>query len=216
MTFSAAQANNRNSVRSDETRSRLVEATISSLIEQGFSKTTGVEVCRRASLTRGALNHHFPDFADLLVETLQRLYQHLLEIELSGDLALGNGRSKLGPLERVLLQAHQRVIRPEFKAVIELWLASKNDADFGQRLTQAIEPVSYMFTPEMVLGTGINGSISDECEATYRTIIEAIIGIGLGRAVGGGEPLPHETRVLPVLQRLARQVDAQHLQLNSK
>ena len=193
---------NLNATRSSATKARLVNSTIESLIEIGFTKTTGVEVCRRAQLTRGALNHHFPDFSGLLVETLQSIYLQLLEIKLPLDVGL---------MEHILLEGHARIIRPEFKAVIELWLASKNDKQFGLRLVQAMELGSEMFSPQMVLEHKNQGVGSKEFEMIYRTISEALIGIGLGRAIGEGEPLAHESMVLQVLQGMAQTYDHQQL-----
>ena len=192
---------NLNDARSSATRARLIAATIESLIEIGFTKTTGVEVCRRAELTRGALNHHFPDFAELFVETLQNLYRQLLARRLEPNVGL---------MERTLLEGHARVIRPEFKAVIELWLASRNDQEFGLRLAQAIQHGAELFTPQMVLAKDHPDGLSKAFEATYRTIFEALIGIGLGRAVGDGDPVSHEPMVLQVLQDMARAFDDQH------
>ncbi len=191
---------NLNDARSVATRARLVEATIECLIEIGYSKTTGVEICRRAQLTRGALNHHFPVFSDLLVETLNTLYAQLLEAQESSD---------GGVLEQIVLRAYARVTQPEFKAVIELWLASRNDADVGRKLAQAIAHSSELFSPAMVLAatTKDSGAHDPNFEAVYRTAIEAIIGIGLGRAVGPEEPMAHETMVLDVLRAMARQYD---------
>ena len=193
---------NLNDTRSSATKARLVNSTIESLIEIGFTKTTGVEVCRRAQLTRGALNHHFPDFSGLLVETLQSIYLQLLEIKLPLDVGL---------MEHILLEGHARIIRPEFKAVIELWLASKNDKQFGLRLVQAMELGSEMFSPQMVLKHKNQGVGSKEFEMVYRTISEALIGIGLGRAIGEGEPLAYESMVLHVLQGMAQTYDHQQL-----
>lgn len=193
---------NLNDTRSSATKARLVNSTIESLIEIGFTKTTGVEVCRRAQLTRGALNHHFPDFSGLLVETLQSIYLQLLEIKLPLDVGL---------MEHILLEGHARIIRPEFKAVIELWLASKNDKQFGLRLVQAMELGSEMFSPQMVLEHKNQGVGSKEFEMVYRTISEALIGIGLGRAIGEGEPLAYESMVLHVLQGMAQTYDHQQL-----
>jgi AcrR family transcriptional regulator len=203
MIFGMSQADpqNLNDARSNATRASLIACTIEALIDIGFTKTTGVEVCRRAELTRGALNHHFPDFADLFVETLQNLYQQLLDNRLEHSAGL---------MEHVLLEGHARVIRPEFKAVIELWLASRNDQEFGQRLAQAIELGAELFTPQMVLAKDHPSSRSKAFEATYRTIFEALIGIGLGRAVGDGEPLAHEPMVLQLLQDMARTFDSEH------
>ncbi|MFK7733896.1 MAG: TetR/AcrR family transcriptional regulator [Pseudomonadales bacterium] len=196
-----SKSTNLNDSRSDATRRRLIASAISSLVEVGFTRTTGVEICRRANLTRGALNHHYPDFADLLTDTLQEIYAKLLSVKFDG---------KVGVLEQITLETYSRVTQPECKAVIELWLASKNDAAFGQRLSLAINESASLFSPEMVLAEHIDYPRAEEFESIYRTITEALIGIGLGRAVGDGEPMAHEKGVVDVLLNLARQYDSKH------
>lgn len=176
-------------------RNRLVEAALASLIEVGFTRTTGVEVCRRAGLTRGALNHHFPDYGQLLAAALGTAYDHILAIE-SPD-------SNAGPLEQWTHRGVDAVTRPEFKAILELWLASKNDPELGQTLTDAIGLGAPMFDPAGALG---RADVDDESAAAFDTIKEACIGLGVGRAVGSG-PLGHEASVTQVLLDLARRTD---------
>jgi AcrR family transcriptional regulator len=137
---------NLNDVRSQATKTRLVNSAIDSLVEVGFTRTTGVEVCRRAQLTRGALNHHFPDIVELFISALHSVYDNFLQAE--------EEETQAGRLESFVLQGHSHISKPEFKAVIELWLASRNDPQFGSRLAAAIADGSTLFTPEAVLANG--------------------------------------------------------------
>src|SRR5215212_4750967 len=59
--------------RRAETRRALLDAAIESLIEVGFARTTTLEVQRRADVSRGALLHHFPSKAELLVAVVDHL-----------------------------------------------------------------------------------------------------------------------------------------------
>jgi AcrR family transcriptional regulator len=59
--------------RRDEMRHALLEAAVDSLVELGFARTTTLEVQRRAGVSRGALLHHFPSKAELLVATIAHL-----------------------------------------------------------------------------------------------------------------------------------------------
>jgi AcrR family transcriptional regulator len=59
--------------RRDETRRALLDAAVESLIEVGFARTTTLEVQRRAEVSRGALLHHFPSKAELLVAAIAHL-----------------------------------------------------------------------------------------------------------------------------------------------
>ena len=69
---SAARPSLRDQQR-DQTRQRLLDAAVTSLIERGVARTTTLEVQRRAGASRGALLHHFPSHAALLSATIGEL-----------------------------------------------------------------------------------------------------------------------------------------------
>ena len=184
-----------NEVRTARARDRLVDATLGALIDVGFIATTQVEICARAGLTRGALNYHFPSYERLLAVALGVAIDRLLDFPPTPPVE--------GPVERWVYQAASCIERPEFKAVLELWLAARNDPELGEALSETIAQVAELFDPSMVLQE--HGDSAD-ATAVYRTIAEAFIGLGLGRAVGGGA-LPHEPAVLGVLLDLARDLD---------
>ena len=60
--------------RSRVTRQRLLEATIDSLAEQGWSATTVGVVAERAGVSRGATQHHFPTREDLITGALEYMF----------------------------------------------------------------------------------------------------------------------------------------------
>mgnify|MGYP000147289835 FL=1 len=184
---------NLNDARSQATRSRLVQATIDSLIEYGYSKTTGVEICRRAGVTRGALNHHFPDYSALLIDALREVYT-TLKVEPDAS-----------SLERVVRSGYKNVIQPEFKVVIELWLASQNDPEIGDKLARVIAESAYAFSPKSLRRAGIGEPAAN---AIYYTLFELLIAIGLGRATSGGKASAHEHMVFETMLDLARQQDS--------
>lgn len=57
----------------DERRTQLIEATLSTIAECGFSRTTLTEVARRAGLSHGLVLFHFETKEKLLAETLDYL-----------------------------------------------------------------------------------------------------------------------------------------------
>src|ERR1700742_690465 len=59
--------------RSAAMRTRLVAAAKASLMDSGYARTTAVEVCARAGVTRGALFHHFEDLSALFAATLEEV-----------------------------------------------------------------------------------------------------------------------------------------------
>lgn len=56
--------------RSAETRVALIEGMLAALAEVGYSRTTTVEITRRAGVTSGALQHHFGSKEDLILAVL--------------------------------------------------------------------------------------------------------------------------------------------------
>jgi AcrR family transcriptional regulator len=59
--------------RSAEMRERLLDATISVLIEYGFAGTTTARVVEAAGVTKGAQLHHFPSKESLVVAAIDHL-----------------------------------------------------------------------------------------------------------------------------------------------
>jgi AcrR family transcriptional regulator len=62
--------------RSEDTRTRLLEATIESLIAVGYARTSTTEIAERAGVSRGAQVYHYPTKAALVVAAVERLLQH--------------------------------------------------------------------------------------------------------------------------------------------
>ncbi len=189
--------------RSAAMRARLVDATIESLLEHGYAHTTAVEICRRAGVTRGALHHHFPSISALFVEVLEAIYR-------DSDAAVeGEGGESIASLEALVRRGFARVSQPRFKAVIEIWLAARNDPAFAEEVGPAIARMSDWFDPSA--SARLAGILGDDPEgaALYRLCMEAMIGLALGRAVSPeGRPVAHEPVVVDLLTRLARERDA--------
>lgn len=182
--------------RSAEMQGRLVQSAIEALIELGYTGTTVVEVCRRAGVTRGAFNHHYPSLYALLAQTLDRLTALFAQ-----DFAIDSDS-----LETLLGGALAATRRPEFKALIELWLACRNDQALGELLYPLIESASTMFDPR---AKGRQSGLSDAAIQTYHLCFEAIIGLALGQTVSRpGTQLVHRDAVESQILTLARAADA--------
>lgn len=119
--------------RSATTRARLLDATVAALIESGYAGTTTTEVCARAGLSRGAQLHHFPTRADLVVNAVAHLAQRRAD-ELRRDFA--DAASSGDRLARALDAVFASFSGPLFYAALELWVASRSDAELRKCLVR--------------------------------------------------------------------------------
>lgn len=183
--------------RTAATRLMLMDATVASLIERGYARTTTVEICKRAGVTRGALLHHFSSLADLFAATLTHVYERLL--------AAFAAQPQSGVTGDELVEGlWGHFSRPEYKAIIELWLASQNEPELGASLQPAMASIRDLADPRLNPRLFEKLGRSEDGIALYRVLLEAMIGMALGRAVTPGHgPLGHEKQVVTLLSRLA-------------
>jgi AcrR family transcriptional regulator len=194
--MSAAEASTRRTQaeRTASMRGALADATIELLIERGWAAVTVVEVCNRAGVTRGAFHHHYDSLPELLADALRRLY------------ALSSERPTKVPTDvRGLVEVTWTAIgNPRFKAVLEAWLAMANDPSLREQIGPVVAEFAAVVKPEAI--TTI--LTSRERRELYLTARETMLGLALGRATNGGEPLGHERTILARLRAEADAIDA--------
>ncbi len=120
--------------RRDDMRRLLLDAAVDSLVEHGFAGTTTLEVQRRAGVSRGALLHHFPSKAELLVATIG----HLAEMR-ARDLKVRAAELPSGPsrVDAVLDLLWECFGGPLFQVSIELRAAARTEPELRRVLTVA-------------------------------------------------------------------------------
>ncbi|MEV6523963.1 TetR/AcrR family transcriptional regulator [Longispora sp. NPDC051575] len=112
--------------RSERTRERLLDATVESLIEIGYARTSMQEVCTRAELSRGAQLHHFPTKAGLMAAAIEHLTRKQTERVLLVGENLPEGPDRMEALIDLMWEGFSG---PLAKASIELWVACANDPE---------------------------------------------------------------------------------------
>ncbi len=124
--------------RSAETRARLLDATIQSLVEVGYARTTTTRVCEIAGLSRGAQIHHFRTRADLVTSALEHLARRRIdEFRAKVESVRSNGgdpRWGEDPFGAGLDLLWESYSGPLFIAALELWVAARTDPDLYERL----------------------------------------------------------------------------------
>ncbi|MDJ0786796.1 MAG: TetR/AcrR family transcriptional regulator [Myxococcota bacterium] len=116
--------------RSAETRERLLDATLASLIEVGYAHTTTTGVCERAGVSRGAQVHHFPKKAELVIQAVEHLATRM-----GVELRERAGVAREGaPIDAVVDGIVEIFAEPVFYAALELWIAARTDAELLESL----------------------------------------------------------------------------------
>lgn len=110
--------------RSIETRRRLLDAAVAELLENGYGKVTTVSVARRAQVTRGAQQHHFPNKDVLVFEAVRHLARRQSEELHAQIVALPEGKSRIA---RALDLVYAQFAGPLFAAMFELSLAARHE-----------------------------------------------------------------------------------------
>lgn len=120
-----------NHERSATTQAAILDATIEQLAENGYGRTTTVEVAERAGVSRGALVHHFSTRSDLVLAALEYLCERrLAELE-AGIAGLSDNENRLSAFVDLMWSTFEG---PLFTAQLELWMAARADPELFERL----------------------------------------------------------------------------------
>lgn len=117
--------------RSAATRARILAATVTCLVEAGYDGTTTTAVQETAGVSRGALMHHFPSKADLLVAAVRHLAEGRAAELAAAARALDSGPDRVGLAIDLLWRSFRGSL---FTATMELWAASRTDPELRQAL----------------------------------------------------------------------------------
>ncbi|HEY6882087.1 MAG TPA: TetR/AcrR family transcriptional regulator [Polyangiales bacterium] len=126
--------------RRDETRQKLLEATLACLGELGYARTTTTEIVQRAGVSQGALFKHFSNKAALMSAAVEHLFDELV----------ANYEATFAELPRDASHAFDLLWEfftgQKLALAFELYLAARTDAP----LRAALEPVVRLHRAQLV------------------------------------------------------------------
>ena len=123
------------SVKSAQTRARVIEATIRCIVKVGYANTTTPQVAAEAGLSRGAMLHHFENGAAVIKAAIVELHEKRLR---AFRRAADTGEHDTTTLVRTYWRQIQR---PAFVAFHELALAARTNPD----LARILQPLQVEF-----------------------------------------------------------------------
>lgn len=186
--------------RRSQTQARLLDATMACLVELGWSGTSTTEVARRAGVSRGAQQHHYPTKMVLVAAALE----HLLERQ---RLAYEQAFAILPPERRNVESALDllwNVFRqPPALALMELAVAARTDdelkplcIDLNERILQVILDVFRRLFPTTTLP-------DDYIPVMLRGVFALLVGLSLQNALDG-DAHGNQAAVLSQIKDIAR------------
>lgn len=123
--------------RSERSRTRLIQATITCIATHGYRATTTRRVTEIAGVSLGALAHQFPSRLDLIVTTLDEVGQRMV-IDLRADAAAipTHGRKRTVALLNVFWSYFCSDL---FSVWLKVWMAAADDPELYAALAP-LEP----------------------------------------------------------------------------
>lgn len=110
------------------TRAALLDATITCLVEHGYTRTTTGRIAEAAGVSRGAQLRYFRSRADMVTAAVSRLATLRVESFIE---SIGSGPTSAAASIDALWEGHQG---PLFDATLELWVASRTDPELRENL----------------------------------------------------------------------------------
>ena len=194
--------------RSAATRRSLLEATVTCLVELGYTGTTSTAVADRAGLSRGAQLHHFGTQDRLVVaaveylaqKRLQRVREQLAGLAGAATPTERQQPSRDRPQVAALGLLAEALSGPLYAATLELWVAARAHPDLRTELIPAEErvnielaqicrtyvtddPVKIRLTLDLLLGRGVSGLLTPHPEHRQQQVLAA-----WAQLLSGGPP----------------------------
>ena len=132
-----------NADRSASTREKILSATIDCLATLGYHQTTTVLVTERAGVSRGAMLHHFPSKAELMLAAMEYIRCQMGLSHQDGLSHIHDDRQRFAALVDILWGQYRQ---PIGVARIELILASRSDPVCGPRFAELIATLDRRHT----------------------------------------------------------------------
>lgn len=164
--------------RRAETRSRLLDSTVESLISDGYAGTTIRHVTERAGVSQGAQSHHFPHRVDLVASAFEHLAEQRIERYAERARTLSGDR---GVRLRALLDLlWEDFSSPLFTVAAKLWVASADDPELRDRLIP-VEKRIYRATA--LVAREVAGELGEEpgFERKLAVAMNTVAGLALVR-----------------------------------
>ncbi len=186
--------------RSRATRARLLEAAVACLAEEGTAGATVGAVARRAGVSRGAAQHHFPTREDLFLAVLRHMLDNRGAELRRGAAAVPEGSGRTEAVVQMVVDAFTGT---DFRAALQLWSAAASDPVLRERIIPMEERMGREIHRAAVELLGVDESVPGVRE-TVQATLDLARGLGLANLLTDDGP-----RRRRIVRQWARALDEQ-------
>ncbi|ACY97140.1 transcriptional regulator, TetR family [Thermomonospora curvata DSM 43183] len=184
--------------RRSATQARLLDATAEALADLGWAGLSTTEVSRRAGVSRGAQQHHYPTKMSLVAAALEHL---LSRLRAEYEQAYAELPEEQRNIEGALDLFWEMLRQPPAIALLELALAGRTDeslrdlsADLHERVIVIIKEVFHELFPE---------SLPPEIvDTTIRGLFALLVGLSIQNSLDN-DVHGHQAAVLALVKDIA-------------
>jgi AcrR family transcriptional regulator len=164
--------------RRASTQTKILDATVETLVALGYSGASTPEICRRAGVSQGALFRYWPTKGDLLADAAAHLLGRVTTAYEQAFVGTG------GVDIRVALEALWQTYRsPDLQAAVELYVAARTDSDLAAALAR-IEPAHRANLQRIAVSVMDPAVVSQPGFASFVEVaLAAVQGASVGAAV---------------------------------
>ena len=123
-------------MRSQESRRKLMEATIEVLLERGYAGLTTAQVDERAGVSSGARVHHYRSKLDLVVAAAEFIYERAAEL---GQHRAEAASRSAEPIRKFVDDCLTIYFDWPFKASVDLVLVARTDPEMMRRIHPVLD-----------------------------------------------------------------------------
>ncbi|WP_019816661.1 TetR/AcrR family transcriptional regulator [Saccharomonospora saliphila] len=166
--------------RTARTRAALLDATIDSLVERGYARSSMQEICARAGVSKGAAQHHFTDKAELMAAAVEHLTTRIAERHMPVPDRLPDGPDRVAALIDLLWESFSGTLA---SAALELWTAARTDPE----LRETMRPVDRALGRSTLdrIATLVPEMPRHRLETLYWLTVNLTRGLALDAELGG-------------------------------
>jgi AcrR family transcriptional regulator len=187
--------------RREETIARLLDASIATIVEVGYARTSAALIAKRAEVSDGAIFRHFPTMRDLMAATLREAGRRQLEVHAD---RIAKIPADASALEELLKITRDLTGNPTNAVIHELWVAARTD----EKLRETLREAMTVYNAEVYQAARATSSAEEIAavggEENFATMVSVLLHTFDGAAmVGYVVTRPEiEERLVPVLLSL--------------